>query len=79
MEDLDVDRRVLLKCNSRKRCGSMDWIDLAQVRDRWRAVVIAIVNIREMAGSADDMIACPGLQPWVKQLVLDFIYILGYL
>jgi len=27
-------------------CGCMDWIDVAQDRDRWRAVVIAVMNIR---------------------------------
>ena len=27
-------------------CGGMDWIDLAQDRDRWRALVIAIMNLR---------------------------------
>jgi hypothetical protein len=27
-------------------CGSMDWIDLAQDRDRGRALVIAVMNFR---------------------------------
>jgi hypothetical protein len=27
-------------------CGSMDWIDLAQDRDRWWAVVNAVMNLR---------------------------------
>jgi hypothetical protein len=26
--------------------GCMDWIDLAQDRDRWRALVIAMMNLR---------------------------------
>jgi hypothetical protein len=28
------------------RWGGKDWIDLAQDRDRWRALVIAVMNIR---------------------------------
>ena len=28
------------------RCGGMKWTDVAQDRDRWRAVVIAVMNLR---------------------------------
>ena len=28
------------------RCGYMDWIGLAQERDRWRTLVSAVMNLR---------------------------------
>ena len=27
-------------------CGGMDWIELAEVRDRWQALVNAAMNLR---------------------------------
>ena len=27
-------------------CGYMDWIELAQDRDRWRTLVSAVMNLR---------------------------------
>jgi len=27
------------------KCGSIDWVDVAQVRDRWRALANAVTNL----------------------------------
>jgi hypothetical protein len=39
-EDQDVDGWTILKWDGR------DWIDLAQDRDRWRALVNTVMNLR---------------------------------
>jgi hypothetical protein len=41
LEDPGVDERIILRWIVRKWNGGMDWIDLAQDRDRWRALVNA--------------------------------------
>jgi hypothetical protein len=44
--DISVDGRIILKWIFNTCDGSMYWIELAQVRDRWRAVVNAVMNPR---------------------------------
>jgi hypothetical protein len=46
LEDSGVDGKIILRRIFRKwDVGGMDWIDLAQDRDRWRAVVNAVMNL----------------------------------
>ena len=45
--DLGLDGRIILRWIFRKwYVGGMDWIDLAQNRDRWQAVVNAVMNLQ---------------------------------
>ena len=41
-----VDGRIILRWIFRKSDGGMDWIDLAQDWNRWRALVTAVMNLR---------------------------------
>jgi len=42
--DPGVDGRIILRWSF--RMWAMDWIELAQDRDRWRALVNAVMNLR---------------------------------
>jgi hypothetical protein len=47
--DPGVDGRIILRRIFGKwevGCGCVDWIGLAQDRDRWRALVSAVMNLR---------------------------------
>jgi len=46
LEDPGVDGRIILRWIFRKWDGGMDWIELAQDRDRWRALESAVMNLR---------------------------------
>jgi hypothetical protein len=45
LEDLGVDGRILLKWIFKRWDGSMVWIDMAQDRGRWRALVNTLMNL----------------------------------
>ena len=44
--DRDIDGRIILRYLQEVGCGGMDWIDVAQERDRWRALVNAVMKLR---------------------------------
>jgi hypothetical protein len=47
LEDPNVDGRIILKwISERLDGGGMDWISLAQDRDRWRAIVNTVMNLQ---------------------------------
>jgi len=45
LEDPGIDGSIILNRIFRKWDGSMYWIDLAQNRDRWRALVYRVMKI----------------------------------
>jgi hypothetical protein len=46
LEDTGVDGRIILKWIFERLEGGTDWINLAQDRDSWRALVNAVMNLR---------------------------------
>jgi hypothetical protein len=47
LEDLGVDGRIILKWIFKKLAGfGMDFVDVAQYRNTWRALVNAVMNFR---------------------------------
>jgi len=47
LDDPGEDGRIIVRWILRKRDGGgLDWIDLAQDTDRWRALVNARMNLR---------------------------------
>jgi hypothetical protein len=44
--DTDVDGRIILRWIFSKLEGWGDWMELAQGRDRWRALVSTVKNLR---------------------------------
>jgi hypothetical protein len=45
MGDVGLDGRIILRWIFRRwGIGGMDWIELVQDRDRWRALVNAVMN-----------------------------------
>jgi len=46
LEDPGVDWKIILRWIFGKCDGGTDWIDLAQDRDKWRALVKAVMELR---------------------------------
>ena len=44
--DPGVDWMIILRWSSGSGMDDMDWLDLAQYRDRWRVLIKAIMNLR---------------------------------
>jgi lipocalin len=46
LEDTGVDGRTILKMIFKNQNERLDWMVLAQDRDRWWALVTAVINLR---------------------------------
>jgi len=50
LEDLGIHGRLILKWIIKNWDRGMDWIDLAQDRNRWSAIVNTVMNTRITGG-----------------------------
>jgi hypothetical protein len=46
LKDPGIDGRIILKWIFERLGGGVDWIDLAEDRDRWWALVYTVMNFR---------------------------------
>jgi len=46
LQDVGIDGGIILKWIFMKWHGVVDWIDVAHNRDRWRAVLNKVMNVR---------------------------------
>ena len=57
--DLGVDGWINIRMAFQEvGCGHMDWIGRAQVRDRWRTLVSAVLNLRVPWNAGDFLASC---------------------
>jgi hypothetical protein len=58
-EDPDLDGRIILRWIFRKwEGGCGDWMELAQDRERWRALVSTVMNFRVPGGAGNFLTSC---------------------
>jgi hypothetical protein len=46
LEELGIDKRIILKWIFKKQNGGLDWIDVARDRDKWWAPVDRVTSLR---------------------------------
>ena len=46
LKDTGIEGGIIVRCILRKWEGEVDWIDLAQYRDRWQALVNVVMNLK---------------------------------
>jgi hypothetical protein len=57
-EDQDIGGWTILKCLREIGWDGMDWIDLAQDNDQWRALVNTVMNLRVSQNSGKFLSSC---------------------